>query len=192
MKKRLLLLLAIALPAMLPFAVQAQNTFALKTNALYWATATPNLGAELAFKDKHSVQLFYGYNPWRFSERASLRHWVLQPEYRYWFCQGLNGWFVGVHLMGGEFNLGEIDLPLGIWDDLSERRYEGHYYGGGVTVGYQVPISRHWGFEASIGVGYDHIVYDKYACGVCGERLGSGRTNYFGPTKASLSFLYVF
>ena len=146
-----------SLPAMLPFAVQAQNTFALKTNALYWATATPNLGAEFAFKDKHSVQLFYGYNPWRFSERASLRHWVLQPEYRYWFCQGLNGWFVGVHLMGGEFNLGEIDLPLGIWDDLSERRYEGHYYGGGVTVGYQVPISRHWGFEASIGVGYDHI-----------------------------------
>ena len=165
---------------------------ALKTNLLYWATTTPNLGAEVSFAKKHSVQLFYGFNPWKASSGKSIRHWVLQPEYRYWFCESLNGWFLGGHLMGGEFNAGNVDLPFGLVKSLKDRRYEGWYAGGGVTVGYQWPISRHWNFEASVGVGYDYIKYDKFECGVCGEQLKSGHSNYFGPTKAALSFLYVF
>lgn len=172
-------------------SASAQNV-ALKTNLLYWATTTPNLGAEVSFAKKHSVQLFYGFNPWKASSGKSIRHWVLQPEYRYWFCESLNGWFLGGHLMGGEFNAGNVDLPFGLVKSLKDRRYEGWYAGGGVTVGYQWPISRHWNFEASVGVGYDYIKYDKFECGVCGEQLKSGHSNYFGPTKAALSFLYVF
>lgn len=171
--------------------VSAQNV-ALKTNLLYWATTTPNLGLETSFAKKHSVQLFYGLNPWKSSTGKTLRHWVLQPEYRYWFCESFNGWFLGAHLMGGEFNMSSVELPFGVFKDLKEHRYEGWYAGGGVTVGYQWMISRHWNFEASLGIGYDYIQYDKYKCGVCGEKVGSGNTHYFGPTKAALSFLYVF
>ena len=65
------------------------------------------------------MQLFYGLNPWESSGGESLKHWVVQPEYRYWFCEAFNGWFLGVHLMGGEFNVGEVDLPFGLFDDLS-------------------------------------------------------------------------
>ena len=59
---------------------------ALKTNLLYDATSTPNLGAELALGKKSTLQLFYGLNPWKFaSDRTKqLRHWLLMPEYRYW------------------------------------------------------------------------------------------------------------
>ena len=61
-------------------SASAQNV-ALKTNLLYWATTTPNLGAEVSFARKHSVQLFYGLNPWRASgSRKSIRHWLVQPE----------------------------------------------------------------------------------------------------------------
>lgn len=167
---------------------------ALKTNALYWATTTPNIGAEVAVARKHSVQLYYGLNPWRQSggDQSSLRHWVLMPEYRYWFCQSMSGWFVGAHLMGGQFNMSGVDLPLGIFDSLEDRRYEGWFAGGGVTAGYQWPLARHWSLEAALGVGYDYIKYDKFRCGNCGERLKSGHTNYFGPTKLALSVMYVF
>lgn len=193
-KKRKILqrvwLLAICLWAA-GLSASAQNV-ALKTNLLYWATTTPNLGAEVSFARKHSVQLFYGLNPWKASSGKSIRHWVLQPEYRYWFCESFNGWFLGAHLMGGEFNAGNVDLPFGLVESLKDRRYEGWYAGGGITVGYQWPISRHWNFEASVGLGYDYIKYDKFECGVCGEQLKSGHSNYFGPTKAALSFLYVF
>ena len=54
------------------------------------------------------------------------------------------------------------------------------------------PVTRHFNIEASIGIGYDYIKYDKFRCGECGERLKSGHTNYFGPTKLALSFMYVF
>ena len=66
------------------------------------------------------------------------------------------------------------------------------YAGGGVTVGYQWPLSRHWNVEASLGVGYDYIKYDKFECGRCGNRLEDGHAHYVGPTKAAISFLYVF
>ena len=148
----------------LSWAAVAQNV-ALKTNLLYWSTVTPNLGLEASIARKHTVQLF---------------------------CEAFNGWFLGVHLMGGEFNVGEVDLPFGLFDDLSTHRYEGWYAGGGVTAGYQWPLSRHWNLEASLGVGYDYIRYDKFKCGECGEKLKSSHANYFGPTKLAISVLYVF
>ena len=167
---------------------------AVKTNALYWATTTPNLGVEASVGRKHTVQLFYGLNPWKQSggDQSSLRHWLLMPEYRYWFCQSFNGWFIGAHLMGGQFNAGSVDLPFGIFNELEDHRYEGWYAGGGITAGYQWPLSKHWNIEASLGIGYDYIQYDKFRCGECGERIKSDHTNYFGPTKLALSVLYIF
>lgn len=189
MKKRIVLL---ALWAVFGFSAASAQDFALKTNLLYWATATPNLGAEVSFARKHSAQLFYGLNPWKSSSGKSLRHWALQPEYRYWFCEAFNGWFVGVHGVGGEFNVGNIELPFNIYEGTKDHRYEGWYAGGGITAGYQWMLSRHWNFEASVGLGYVYAQFDKYECGWCGEKVFSGHKNYFGPTKAALSFLYIF
>lgn len=90
------------------FKVQAQ-TVGLKTNLLYDATTTPNLGLEVSLGGHSSVQVFYGYNPWKFSDRKSLRHWSVMPEYRYWKRKPFEGWFGGIHLVGGEFNVGGGD-----------------------------------------------------------------------------------
>lgn len=174
--------------------VRAQQ-FALKTNLLYWSTTTLNIGAELSVSDKSTIQIFYGLNPWRDSDTGkSIRHWVLMPEYRYWFCGVFDGWFIGAHLMGGQFNMGSVDLnlPWGFLDQLEDHRYEGWFAGGGFTFGYQWVMSKHWNFEASLGVGYDYIKYKKYACGTCGEKIKSSHRNYFGPTKAALSLVYLF
>lgn len=186
-------LIGTSLLLMFCFKTSAQDV-ALKTNALYWATTTPNMGIEAAVGKKHTLQLFYGLNPWKQSDgdQTSLRHWLLMPEYRYWFCQSFNGWFIGAHLMGGLFNMAGINLPFGLLSGLENHRYEGWYAGGGISVGYQWPLSKHWNVEASLGVGYDYIKYDKFRCGECGERIKSGHTNYFGPTKLALSILYIF
>ncbi|MCD7722251.1 MAG: DUF3575 domain-containing protein [Prevotellaceae bacterium] len=166
--------------------------FALKTNALYWATSTPNLGAEISAGRKNSVQVFYGLNPWKSSSGKSIRHWSLQPEYRHWFCGAYDGWFIGVHAMGGQFNMGNIKLPFGILSTLETHRYEGWYVGGGISAGYQWALSVHWNIEASIGVGYDYIKYDKFECGQCGVKEKSSHTNYVGPTKAAVNLIYIF
>ena len=61
---------------------QAQQV-ALKTNLLYDATTTPNIGAEMGIGKKSSVQLFYGFNPWKFGHGNDMKyakHWILNPD----------------------------------------------------------------------------------------------------------------
>ena len=184
-----LVLLALAV-ASAPKAVGQE--MGLKTNLLYWGTTTPNLGFEMQTGEKHTVQLFYGWNPWRFSDSKKLRHWVVQPEVRHWFCHTFNGWFVGAHLMGGQFNAGGIKMPFGLLKNFADNRYEGWFVGGGVTAGYQWPLSKHLNLETSIGLGYDYLKYDKYKCEHCGTKQHEASRNYVGPTKAALELIYMF
>ena len=167
---------------------------ALKTNLLYDATSTPNLGAELALGKKSTLQLFYGLNPWKFaSDRTKqLRHWLLMPEYRYWTCQKFNGHFFGIHALGGQYNVGGIALSNPVFKDLDKKRYEGWYAGGGLAYGYQWLLSRHWSLEASVGVGYIRFHYKEFPCTECGALIQENNKNYFGPTKLALSLMYCF
>lgn len=184
-------------------AVSAYSQVAVKTNLLYDATTTPNLGVEVGVGRKQTVQLFYGLNPWKFHSSHGDRmakHWLLMPEWRWWTCSRFNGHFFGVHLMGGEFNAANVDLPIpgaffggdNLTKGVRDLRYQGAYAGAGFTYGYQWIISRHWNIEAEIGVGYNHVWYDKYPCYECGAKIASGNTNYAGITKLGLSILYIF
>lgn len=178
---------------------------AVKTNLLYDATTTPNLGMEVGVGRKSTLQLFYGLNPWKFSSTSHgdrmLKHWLLMPEYRWWKCTKFNGHFIGFHAMGGQFNGANVDLPFmpgtffrgeDLAKGLSDYSYEGRFAGGGFTYGYQWILGRHFNLEAEIGVGAGHIWYDKYECGECGPKLESGSTNYAGITKLGLSLIYLF
>jgi hypothetical protein len=186
--------LAVILAIAHPDRCHAQQV-ALKTNLLYDATLTPNLGLEMGVGKKHSVQLFYGLNAWKFGhgeDRKYAKHWLLNPEYRYWFCHRFNGSFVGIHAFGGEYDASNVKLPFGYWKDLRDHRFEGWYIGGGISYGYQWVISKHWNLEAAIGVGAAYIKYDKFGCGSCGKKLDDGDKIYVGPTKLALSLMYLF
>lgn len=201
--RRIWKLLTVAAVMACTVSSQAQE-FAVKTNLLYGATTTPNIGAEMSVGDRNTVQLFYGLNPWTFNtdehgERKA-KHWLLMPEYRWWQCTSMNGFFVGVHGMGGQFNAGKVDIPVpGIFfsgdnlgSEVKNSRYEGSFLGAGATVGYQWILSRHVNVEAEAGVGYNHVWYDKFPCGECGTRLATGSTNYVGLTKLGVSLMYIF
>lgn len=165
----------------------------IKSNLLYWGTTTPNFGLEMAAGNRHTAQVFFGLNPWKQSggDHSSLRHWMVMPEYRYWFNQNFDGWFLGAHALGGQYNVGGVRFPFGLLKGLRNHRYEGWYAGGGITAGKQWILSRHWNLEASIGLGYIHTKYDKFECGTCGEKLKSAHKNYVGPTKVALSLIYL-
>ncbi len=187
--------MALAVSAPLFSAVGTAQRVAIKSNLLHDATLTPNLGAELAVGRKQTVQLSYGLNPWRFSSGRQWRHWQLIPEYRWWPCSRFNGHFFGIHGTVGEFNMAKVDftMPFTGWPgDLDSKRYEGWNAGGGITYGYSYILGRHWNIEAAIGVGYEYISYKKYPCKDCGTLEARGHKNYFGPTKLSLSLVYVF
>lgn len=187
--KRQLFLISIAV--LFSVAVNAQQV-ALKNNLIYDATATPNLALEIGIGKKTTLDLYGGYNPFSFGDGKKFKHWLAQPEFRFWTCERFNGTFWGVHLHGGEFNIAGLHLPFKMFPTLKDHRYEGYFYGGGVSVGHQWVLSKRWSIEATVGLGYVHIVYDKYRCTDCSPKLKSGHRNYVGPTKAGVSFVYFF
>ena len=98
---------------------------AIKTNLLYWTLGTPNLGIEIATGEKHSISLAGGFLPWQYSDSKKLKHWLVQPEFRYWPCETFNGHFWGIHALGGQFNAGGVSLLFGIFPTLKDNRYQG-------------------------------------------------------------------
>lgn len=163
---------------------------ALKTNLLYAATLTANLGLEFGLGRKTTLDISGGYNFYDPASGKHWKHWLVQPEFRWWFCERFNGAFLGAHLLGGQFNFAGIDFPLNVFEDLRDHRYEGEFIGAGVVFGYQWILGKRWSVEAVIGAGYVRAIYDKYGCNTCGPALSSGAKNYFGPTKAAISFLF--
>lgn len=174
----------------------AQNV-AVKTNLLYDITATANLGIEFKVAPKWTVDISGNLNAWTFSDNKKWKHWVLQPEARYWLCERFNGHFVGAHLVGGIYNMGNWNTDftfLGTdFGQLKEHRYEGWLVGAGIAYGYHWMLGRHWSVEAEIGIGYVYTQADKYECPRCGEQLENNKPHhYVGPTKAAVNLIYVF
>lgn len=191
------ILRVVAALALLGFGgtLSAQDV-AVKTNLAYDLTTTFNLGAEFGLAPKWTLDVSGNYNPWTFSGNKKWKHWLVQPEARYWFCDKYMGHFVGLHAIGGQFNFGNWDTDfkfLGTdYSELKDHRVEGWGVGGGIAYGYAWALSKHWNIEAEIGAGYIYMDYDKYRCAKCGEKLESGiRHNYWGVTKAALNLVYI-
>ena len=187
MKKAIFILTILIISA----SAYSQN-FGIKNNLVYDATLTPNLGFEVATGKRATIDLNVGYNPFTFSDHKKFKHWLVQPEFRLWHCEKFNGVFWGMHAHGGEYSVSGKHLPFGVFPNLKGYRYEGHFYGGGISFGYQWILGKRWNLEASIGAGYARIKYDKYECAECGPKLDSGHYNYWGPTKATISFIFLF
>lgn len=160
---------------------------AVKSNLLYDATATINLGVEIGLAQKWSLDVSGNYNGWKLGDDMRLKHWLVQPEVRYWLCEKFNGHFFGLHGHYADYNVGGIDF---LSDNMKNHRYQGKLYGGGISYGYQWLMSSHWSMEAEIGVGYAHLDQTKYPCAECGTGTAKDR-DYFGVTKLALSIIYV-
>lgn len=187
MKKLLIILFAVTLSG----TVCAQKV-AIKNNFLYDLSLTPNLGFEFRLGDATTLDISGGWNPFTFGDCKKWKHWMVQPELRIWTCESFNGSFFGIHAHGGIYNFSSMEMPFGLVKPLRDHRFEGYFYGGGLTYGHQWILGPHWNLEAAIGVGYARIYYEKFQCTDCSPILEKGYENYFGPTKASISFMYLF
>lgn len=176
--------------------VSAQKVV-LKTNLIHDVTATANVAAEFKVAPKWTVDISGDLNAWTFSDNKKWKHWKLQPEARYWLCETFNGHFVGAHLLGGIYNMGNWNTGftfLGTdFGQLKDYRYEGWMVGAGMAYGYHWMLGRHWSVEAEIGLGYVYSRADKYECPRCGDQLEDNKPHhYVGLTKVAVNLVYVF
>ncbi|MCH5237530.1 MAG: DUF3575 domain-containing protein [Muribaculaceae bacterium] len=190
MKKTLIFLLVV-------FAATFANAqkVGIKTNLLYDATASANLGLEFGLAPKWTLDISGNYNAWPINDHK-WKHWFVQPEARYWLCNRFQGHFFALHAIGGQYNFG--NLPGGFkflgsdFRKLNDHRYQGWGAGGGIGYGYAWVLGKHWNFEAEIAIGAIYTKYDIYDCESCSRKIGNGDHVYYGPTKLALSFEYLF
>jgi hypothetical protein len=155
------------------FAVVASGyaqKIAVKTNALGWASAlTTNAGVEVALWPKLTFSADAYCNPfqqWGKAEnRKSTWLWAAQPELKYWFCRKFYGHYIGLHGQYSEFDAG-----------LFKNRYEGSYYGVGLSYGYSLPLAYRLRLDFSLGLGWKHWDREVY------YRLGTGDIPVLGST----------
>lgn len=189
----LLVLMGISLISpSIAFSQEGRGGVAIKSNLLYDATSTINLGLDFRLSRRFSLDISGNYNPFLFSDNKQWRHWLVQPEVRFWPRGVYRGHFLALHALGGEYNVGNVSFPYDLYRGARTHRYEGFAFGSGIGYGYHFDIGMGFGFELEVGAGYVYSPFRRYDCGVCGVQNGSGTKHYLGPTKLAVSLVYRF
>ena len=172
---------------------------AIKTNLLYGATATINLGAEFFLNKWLTLDISAGWNPFIFGYDRKFAHWMIQPTLRYWIQEPFNGFFIGPSLMFADFNVSDIRIPynwFGLYPRLARGgpggyRFRGQAYAASLQFGHQWVLSPRWSIEASINAGYMFLDYEVWQGGWCGILLGRETRERWGVTNAGISLIYI-
>ena len=196
MKIKLKALCIFAVTAFGALGAKGQDA-AVKTNLLYDAALTVNLGVEFGLAPRWTLDVSGNFNGWTLSHDRRWKHWAVQPEVRYWLCDRFGGHFFGAHLHGGQYNIGGFDGKINMlgtdFRKLKDTRYQGWFIGAGVSYGYAFILGRHWNLETEIGLGYSYTRYDRYRCAGCGKKVETDKPHhYMGPTKAAINLVYLF
>lgn len=163
----------------------------LKTNVIAWGMAIANVAAEIDLARHWSFTLPFYYSAWDYLKSTfKLRTFALQPELRYWFSDKNDGLFAGAHFGLAYYNLafaGDYRYQCGDMPAI----------GGGVSMGYRMPIGKnnHWRVEFSLGAGAYSLDYDKFnntPRTKDGLMVGSVEKTWFGIDQAAVSFSYSF
>lgn len=177
-------------------AAQAQSVVGIKTNLIGDATASANLGVEIGLAPKWSLDISGQLNAWSIKGHQ-WKHAFVQPEARYWLCQRFAGHFFGLHVMGGKYSVGNVNIPVKFpgfdLHNLKDNMYKGWFGGAGIAYGYAWPVHKHWNIEAEIGIGWAYTRSDCYKWGNMSKKLEDNKVrNYFGPTKLAVNVEYLF
>ena len=170
---------------------------ALKTNVIYDATATINLGVEFALAPKMTMDISGDLHPWVLPNGWRLTHYLVQPELRFWLKERFQGHFFAVNVLGATYNAGNIKNNFHIMgrdmSALGRHRVEGSAFGAGLGYGYAVRVARRLNVEMEIGLGYIGAEFDAYRLGEKESLYAQNSTaQYFGPTKGALNIVYIF
>lgn len=162
----------------------------LKTNVPAWAMLWLNITAEFDFARHWSAQLPIYYSGFDYFKRTrKYRTFTIMPEVRWWPRRGNGGFFAGVH-----FGLAYYNVAF-----EGKYRYQDHdgttpALGGGVSVGYRLPISRNhrWHLEFSVGAGVYSLDYDLFENVPNGQLVDRRKRTFFGIDNAAISVGYRF
>lgn len=159
----------------------------LKTNTIGLGMLVANAAVEVDLSRHWSFNLPVYFSAWNYTTSTlKFRTLAMQPEIRYWFTEN-DGWFIGAHFGMAYYNIA--------WD--GDYRIQDHNrstpaLGGGLGLGYRLPLSKRWQLELALGGGVYDLHYDKFHNERNGLLIESVKKTYFGIDQVAVSFSYIF
>lgn len=163
--------------------------FALKNNLLYDAILTPNLTFEVKLAKRWTLQVEGGFNPFPLDDTKEhkWRHFLVDLEAKYWFCEAFHRDFIGVNVAYSHYNVAKGAYPIGwLYPAVKQNRFQGDAVMAGVSYGWSFPVSKHVAFELEAGVDAGYTWYGKYECPHCGALVAQER-KWFAVPKAGVN-----
>ena len=192
------------------------QTLALRTNLLYDATLSPNLGVEVRLDSTWSAGINVGFNAWDIDKEKNKkwRHLLVSPNVRHYFghkrdslCvygyakDGAYGilrdsvvtrrmqYFEG-NLIYSHYNVGNAKIPFGLYSAIKDRRLQGDLLALGAKYGYAWILARDWRIEAEAGVAVGYAWFKEYDCDHCGNYYGKGDRIFLLP-QLGINVVYI-
>jgi hypothetical protein len=192
------------------------QTLALRTNLLYDATLSPNLGVEVRLDSTWSAGINVGFNAWDIdkAKNKKWRHLLVSPNVRKYFghkrdslCvygfmkNGTYGvlrdsvvtrrmqYFEG-NIIYSHYNVGNANIPFGLYSAIKDRRLQGDLLALGAKYGYGWILARDWRIEAEAGVAIGYAWFKEYDCDHCGTYYGKGDRIFLLP-QLGINVVYI-
>lgn len=156
----------------------AEYRFALRANLLRWATLTPDIGAEWRINRDWGIAAGVTWTGWKIQDfRYAL--WEVAPEVRYYLGKEKRG-YIGVMFKAGEFNY-----------RFGGPGLQGLILGGGVSGGYQLPLTEKLALDFHAALGYLNASCEEYEVSG-GTRVLKERESrhWIGPVHAGISLVW--
>ncbi|MGN0188448.1 MAG: DUF3575 domain-containing protein, partial [Candidatus Cryptobacteroides sp.] len=188
--------------------LEYRTILGLKTNLLFDALTAVNIGVEVPFARRFSVNAHLTFPWWTggpYGNKYALEILSLDGEFRWWFApkylnrndpkvqsgryrqrDALVGHYVGIYAGGGKF-----DIQAGSRTGC----YQCHNKGVGLSYGYVMPLGRRLNMEFAVSIGYMAIDYQHYVpledwSLLLKDDSKVGTLHYFGPTSLKVNLVY--
>ena len=127
------------------FEGKAQR-MAVSSDLVQWALVSPNLGFEVALSQHHAFAFSASTCPVKVSDRLSVSHLSMSPEYKYWFRMPFYGHYAGADILYSSYEIGG-----------SRYARTGNLVAACANYGYSFIIGKRWNIvpHAGLGVGVD-------------------------------------
>lgn len=162
--------------------------WAVKTNAAAWLIGVSNVAFEFPIAQNMTVNFPVYFSGWDTSYLTfNFKGLVAMPELRYYMPQ-VDGLYLGAHAGLAWFNCygrGDFRYQNTGWNTPT--------YGGGVNVGYRMPLKKNsaWDIEFGIGAGIYDVTYDVFYNEANGPFVSRNQySTYFGIDQAQISIIY--
>lgn len=169
-----------------------QPRMALRTNLLYDATLSPNLGVDVRVDSAWTVGLLVGINAWDIDKEKNKkwRHALFSIRARKYRDSLFHKGYYEADVIYSHYNVGNTKIPFGLYSAVKDHRLQGDLIALGGKYGYSWILSRTWRIEAEAGVAVGYAWFKEYDCPHCGTYYGKGDRIFLLP-QLGVNVVYI-